>query len=619
MTRILVITPYPALKDLFNEVNADLKKNIQVEIGHLYKGLSIVKHLQEQSFDIIISRGATARLLRQHCTIPVVDVKISGYDILRTLTLVKGYPGKIGLMSYNNTIQGADAIGTLLEMNLSFYSIDSEEEVEKEMSKALQDGVQVIIGDVITTSAAKEFGLNSILIQSGREAVMEAIKEAEQMVYYTKKQKKGQEFLEAAIQEQNKGIIAVNRNGEVIIMNGKAEQYFGVKAEHIVGKPSSHIHSLLEINNLTTVSKQSSEGLFTILGNDYVVEKKPLIVNDDWLGGLVFIEEISQVQKLESRIRKKIFSSSLEAGLHFNQLVALNNNLKEQLNKAQMFSKNNQSVLIYGETGTGKRSIAQCIHNESLRKEHPFIYFNSEAFSAEQAEEELFGSSEKPGAFEAAHNGTLYIDGIDKLPLSLQAKLIIVLKEKKIVKLNGFSTPVDFRLISAHTADLIKLILSGNFREDLFHLVNGVALKLPALRERKEDFPELVRWFIAAFNANYGKQFVGLRPDVMEELKGAHWPGNINQLKNTMESICMASTGPFIDLSAVKPFISELLESSPADSPDSVIEIADKTLGQLEREIISRVLKEEEYNQSNTAKRLGINRSTLWRKIKEEM
>jgi transcriptional regulator with PAS, ATPase and Fis domain len=308
--------------------------------------------------------------------------------------------------------------------------------------------------------------------------------------------------------------------------------------------------------------------------------------------------------------------------MHFNQLVAINTNLKEQLDTAFKFSKSNHPVLIYGESGSGKKSLAQAIHNESHRKEYPFIFLNCEAYSAEQLEAEMFGYSGKSGklgAFEAAHNGTLFIEAIGKMPLSLQAKLINVLKQKKIIHMNGLSIPVDVRLISSHYTDLKEVIAAEHFREDLFHLVNGVTLTLPALRERKEDLPELVRWFIASFNEKYGKQIVGLRPDVMERLKEAHWPGNIQQLKNTIERICIATIGPFIELAAVKSIISDLFEETiPVYYRGNVIDIADKTLGQLEEEIISRVLEEEEYNQSSAAKRLGINRSTLWRKIKDE-
>ncbi|MEH7436645.1 PrpR N-terminal domain-containing protein [Neobacillus drentensis] len=622
MTRILVIAPYPGLKDIFHEVNDDLKKNIQIEIGDLYKGLSIAKELEEEGFDTIISRGATARLLRKHCKIPVIEVKISGYDILRTLTLVKGYPGKIGLMSYFNTIQGADAIGTLLEMDMSFYSITREEDIEKGIKKAVEDGVQVIIGDVISTSVARDFGLNAILITSGREAVIESIEEAEQMSYYTQKEKKHRHFFEAVIREHPDGEIAVNRKGEIQFLNEKAEKIFGIRNEQVAGKQVGKIHPLLQFEDVFNGRKKSDETIFKMHGEDYVLRKSTLEINGKTAGGVAFLQEISEVQRIESRIRQMLFPNTKHASMHFNQLVAINYTLKEQIETAYKFSRNDLPVLIYGEPGTGKQSIAQAIHNESSRKEFPFVFINCEAYTAEQLESELFGSNGiggEQGAFEAAHNGTLFIDAIGKMPPSVQAKVINVLQEHKVIPVNGeHCIPVNVRLISAHCCDLKEEILEGHFREDLLHLINGATLTIPALRERKEDIPELVRWFIASFNAKGSKQIVGLRPNVLERLKQADWRGNVQQLKNIVERICIASTGPFIDMEEITEIIDDLYEEdTPAPLKGNLLEIANKTLEQLEKEIISRVLEEENYNQSHAAKRLGINRSTLWRKVKD--
>ncbi|RFU70118.1 PAS domain-containing protein [Peribacillus saganii] len=624
MARILVIAPYPGLRDLFEEVNNDLKKDIHIEVGDLYRGLSIAKEMEQEGFDIIISRGATARLIRKHCNIPVIEVKISGYDILRTLTLVKGYPGKMGLMSYFNTIQGADAIGTLLEMDLSFYSIDREEEIKQGIRKAVEDEVQVIIGDVITTSVASGFGLNAILITSGRESVIESIEEAEQVAFYTQKERKGRRFFETVSRSFHEGVIAVNAQEEVQLINEKAEKFLGIKEEQIIGQQAAKIHQLLQFDVLFSRKQASFETICKLHGEDFVLRKFILEENGEIVGGLAFLEEIGEVQRMESRIRQKFFAKPMQARMHFNQLVAINETLKEQFELGSKFSRNDSPVLIYGEPGSGKQSLGQAIHNESVRKDFPFVFINCEAYTAEQLEAELFGTTggdEKAGAFEAAHNGTLFIDAVGKMPLSVQAKLINVLQESKITHVQGDqSIPVNVRLISAHSCDLKEEITAGGFREDLFHMINGATLTIPALRERKEDIPELVRWFIASFNAKYGKQIVGLRPDVMERLKAADWPGNVQQLKNMIERICIStSTGPFIELAEIMDILNDLFEEqTPIGLKGNVIDIENKTLEELEKEIIARVLEEEDYNQSHAAKRLGINRSTLWRKIRED-
>jgi transcriptional regulator with PAS, ATPase and Fis domain len=620
MARILVIAPYQGLADLFEEASLFLNKKIDIRIGDLYKGLSLAKEL-EGMYDIIISRGATARLIRQHCSIPVIEVKISGYDILRTLTLVKGYHGKIGIMSYFNTIQGADTIGTLLDIDLSFYSIEQEEEIEKGIKKAVNDRVQVIVGDVITTSMAVASGLNAILITSGRESVLESIEEAEQMAFYTQKERSMLGFYKAVSNSFHEALVAVNEKGEIQIFNQRAEKVFGIKQDQVIGQNAALINPFLDFNVFFNTDRKNSESISALNGDDYYIRKSPLFLEGHSAGGVAVLEEVAEVQRVESRIRQAKSPINTNAAMHFSQFVAISENLKEQVGLAHICSRNNSSLLIYGEPGTGKKSLAEAIHNESSRREYPFVFLNCEAYTPEQLEAELFGfhhDGERAGAFEIAHNGTLFIDAMGKMPLSVQAKLINVLQENKVTPVMGDQAiTVNVRLISAHSSDLKQEIHEGNFREDLFHLISKASFVLPPLRERKEDLPELVRWFIAFFNSKSGKQIVGLRPDVLSSLIKADWPGNVQQLRNIVERMCMASVGPFIETDQVADILEEVeTEGSARAFKKNVIDITGKTLEELEREIISRVMEEEDHNQSHAAKKLGINRSTLWRKLK---
>ncbi|MFT9846308.1 PrpR N-terminal domain-containing protein [Aneurinibacillus sp. REN35] len=624
MARIIVIAPYSGLKDLFLQVNEDLKKDIHVEVGDLHKGLMIAKEMEEQGFDVIISRGATARLLRQHCNLPVVEVKISGYDILRTLTLIKGYEGKIGMMSYFNTIQGADAIGTLLDINLSFFPIHHEEEIEKGIREAYAEGIQVIIGDVISTSVAKRFGLHSILITSGKEAVIESLEEAEHMSFYVKKERQEKELLTSMLNYCKQGIVAANEDGKLIFMNTQAEKLFATQAEQEMGRAVAELLPQLQTTEAPMSQGESEEGIVSLNGENIVIRKTPLTIAREAGAWMVELQEVASIQKVESRIRSKILPVPLRANMHFNQLVAISENMHNVMETARFFSRHELPVFIYGEPGTGKESLAQAIHNESERKDAPFVFFNCEAYSEEQLEIEIFGVSGaegKQGIFEAAHQGTLFIDAIGRLPASIQAMLINVLQEKKVTRLYGeHSTPVDVRIIAANARNLQVEIEEGCFREDLFHLLNGGEISIPPLRERKEDIPELVRWFIASFNAEFGKQIAGIRPEVMDRLLQAGWPGNVQQLRNTVEKLCMVSDGPFIEVEEAEGIIEQLSAEVPfrAHADDRFLDITGKTLEQLEKEIIHRVLEEENHNQSHAAKRLGINRSTLWRKIKSE-
>ncbi|GCL74042.1 PAS sensor protein [Paenibacillus naphthalenovorans] len=619
MNKILVIAPYQGLKELFLEVNEDLHKNIHVEMGDLYKGLAIAKEYENEGFDVIISRGATALLLQEHCQLPVVDVKISGYDILRTLTLIKGYPEKIGVMSYHNTIQGADEVGKLLEMDLTFFPISTETEIEDQIRSAIEQNIQVIIGDQISTYTASQFGLKAILITSGRESVEEALKEAEKVAYYTAKERTLRQLYESIIRDYPDGILVTDKQGKVQVLNDKAEKLLDLTKEQATAQKLKSIHPALGAPCDATNGPGTKE-IIEVNGETVILNKGPLAVQGNPPSELTILQTVSDIQETESLVRQKQSLKSSRATKHFNHLVASSPAMKEVIRTAKRFCKSDTPLLIYGEPGTGKHSLAQAIHNESGRKNQPFLFINCEAFNEKNMELELLGDHEEqtPGIFELAHGGTVFMDAIGKLSLPLQAKLINVLLEKKVARQNGGKTiPIDVRIIAAHSESLHELVEVRRFREDLYHLLNGGTIVIPPLRERREDIRELVRWFIVSANPKFGKQIVGCREEVLDRLTHASWPGNVLELKHMVERMCVFTSGPFIELKEVLPFLEEMDMNANHHPHVQGIDIAGKTLDQLEKEIISRVLEEEDYNQTAVAKRLGINRSTLWRKIKE--
>jgi transcriptional regulator with PAS, ATPase and Fis domain len=643
MARILLIAPYPGLKELFIEITQETGKKVEIEIGELTKGLAIAREREKEGWDAIISHGTTARLLQQHCHIPVVEVRSSGYDMLRTLMLLKGFPGKIGVVGSHGFIQGAETVGTLLDMDLSFFLTEKEEDNETVLQQAAVQGVQTIISEVISQVDAANYGLHTFSVVPGREAVIEAINEAERISTYTAREKATHFLYENIFRGYEDGIVAIDAKRNKMIANKKAEVLLGIEAELNSENTGEATTLCFQFDDIVIQGQLSTEEICNISGKEILVKKRVIIDKDEVVGAFAILKEIDELKRTESRLRRIVYGPK-RAQTRFTDLIATTEEMKSQIETARLFSKYETPVLIYGEPGVGKQSLAEAIHNDSPRRDRPFLILDCGTLCDSDLQTDLFGED---GAelFNTARGGTIYLSSIEKLSPDVQDKLIHLLQEaKKKQAGNPELSPFFPRIIASNSRELQFEIKRGRFRKELYRMLSGGTLRIPSLRERKADIPELVRWFIASFNMREGKQIVGVRPEVMAQLTEAPWPENVRQLKSTVEKLCQTGRGMFIEAAEAEDILRELftvpepsleaeeetsgqtsakpeISRKPSSNREHTesnafsIQIENKTLEELEAEIIMRVLEEEHNNQSQAAKRLGINRTTLWRKI----
>ncbi|MBN1105441.1 MAG: sigma-54-dependent Fis family transcriptional regulator [Deltaproteobacteria bacterium] len=282
------------------------------------------------------------------------------------------------------------------------------------------------------------------------------------------------------------------------------------------------------------------------------------------------------------------------------------------------------TVLITGESGTGKEMIAGAIHFNSLRKDGPFIKLNCAAITESLLESELFGHEKgaftgayrkKEGRFVQAHRGSLFLDEISEMSLAMQVKLLRVLQEREITRVGGEETvTVDVRLIAATNKDLLRLMERAKFREDLYYRLNVVTLTIPPLRDRREDIPLLAQHFLRHFSEKNHKSIKGFTPQAMDRLIHHAWPGNVRQLMNAVERGVVLSRSEYLgeeDLPLIAP---EAPAGEKAPTPDTIP--ADMPLDEVEKAAIIRVLELSRGNKSEAARRLGITRKTLLKKLK---
>ncbi|MEW6053634.1 MAG: sigma-54 dependent transcriptional regulator [Nitrospirota bacterium] len=300
------------------------------------------------------------------------------------------------------------------------------------------------------------------------------------------------------------------------------------------------------------------------------------------------------------------------------QMIGSTPQMKKIFTTIETVRDSASSVLLCGETGTGKELVARLLHCTSRRKEKPFVAVNCAAIPRDLIESELFGFekgaftgalSSRTGKIEEASEGTLFLDEIGDLELPLQAKLLRVLQENEIERLgSNRKIRVEFRLISSTNRDIKKMIAEGAFREDLFYRINVIQIHLPPLKERADDIPQLVTEFLGEFCSRENKSLT-ITDDVVKILQKYHWPGNIRQLKNTIERATILAKDRSITIKELPEDIASQKDSSGTDTK--------KTLKDLEMQVITRTLAECNGNKSRAAKMLGISRKTFYKRLRD--
>ncbi|MCW8848744.1 MAG: sigma 54-interacting transcriptional regulator [Melioribacteraceae bacterium] len=420
------------------------------------------------------------------------------------------------------------------------------------------------------------------------------------------------------------GVFTVNNEMVITYFNKAAERICGITRKEAIGQycfdvlRSNICESECPIRFSLETGKDLIDKHKNILRNDG--KKIPITIsasilkdeNGKMIGGVETFRDLSKIEALEKEIHKKYT---------FEDIISKNSKILQIFNILPNIAESESTVLIQGASGTGKELFARAIHNLSLRKEGPFIAINCGALPDTLLESELFGyvkgaftdaKKDKPGRFELAKGGTIFLDEIDSLPLPTQVKLLRVLQEKEYEPLGATSTiKTNVRIISATKNDLHKLVQSNKFRDDLFYRLDVLKIELPPLNERRDDIPLLIKHFIEKFNYRMHKFIKTVSPDVLKILLNYPYEGNIRELENILEHAFVMCQTEEIQVEHLSP------EIKSAEILMTENNLSNIPLEESERHTIIEVLKKHNWNTLKVADELKIHRSTLWRKMKK--
>ncbi len=347
--------------------------------------------------------------------------------------------------------------------------------------------------------------------------------------------------LEFLLQAIDAGVIGIDETQKVFVYNVAAQNITGLEKNKVINQNGLELFPQISFKEALEKLEPIEEKIVNINGYHVVVSVSPLIHSEKLYGAIAIVRKYSDLERKQHILKKKLIGNGYKAKYHFDDIIGNSDAIKRCKEIAQRMAKSNSSILITGETGTGKELFAQAIHNHSSRKDNQFVAVNCGAIPESLLESELFGYEEgaftgakkggKPGLFEIADKGTLFLDEITEMPMSLQVKLLRVLQEREVVRIGGDRIiNVDVRIIAATNRDIKELIKKGKFRKDLYYRINVLPLYIPPLRDRKEDILYLIDKFKKEFNSNF---IISDRAKDM--LLSYSWDGNVRELKNYIE------------------------------------------------------------------------------------
>ncbi|MEW6399317.1 MAG: sigma 54-interacting transcriptional regulator, partial [Bacillota bacterium] len=579
MREIVCIAPYRELAHMVERVAAELAIQVDVMVGRMETGVEMALTCQAEGAEVLISRGATTWWIHNAAvSLPVVDIPITGYDLLDAYYRARELGHPIGITDLPEVLRGAESLEEIVGQTFIKFPLPDYDQIERGIAALKAAGARVVIGKIVMASLAERYGMRGVTINSGREAVAVALEDASRVLQVRKVERQRAEQIKAILDFAYEGIVAVDASGRVTVFNPVAERIMQVRARDVIGRPAAEVIPNTRLPQVLGSGKPELGEIQDLGKTRIVTNRVPILVNGRIAGVVATFQEVGSIQRLEQNIRRKLAARGHVARWTFADIQGESPSMKHAIRQAHRFAQVDSTVLITAETGTGKEMFAQAIHLDSPRHDGPFVAVNCAALADELLESELFGYAEgaftgarrggKPGLFELAHGGTIFLDEIAEMSERLQAKVLRVLEQHEVARLGDDRViPVDVRVIAATNRNLADLVRQGRFRDDLYYRLNVLRLSIPPLRERKEDVPILARAILRELHDRYGRGPQDIPPEALALLGAWDWPGNVRELRNLVERLAILTDGPTLERDAIAAVLDwPALASPPAST-----------------------------------------------------
>lgn len=585
--RVLGIAPYEGMKTLMSSVVADYPQiDLTLFVGDMEQGLEIARSNFHGDYDVVISRGGTAKMLQKNLALPVIEIDISMYDILCALKLADGLTGKTAMVSFANITSSAHLLCDLMKYNMDIYTIDSAEAVEPTLRQLQKNDYQSILCDMISNTTAKRLGLNSFLITSGVDSIRKAFDQALLLCRSQQRLRDENQFFRQLIQGQIGQTMVFDQDGNLFLST--------------LDDPKPELLELLRRD--LPESQLGAERRITrnLGGMLYAIRARRISTGSLTYTAFFFDARKTPLSPNQVGIR---FSTRPEAeNAFYSSIFSFAGSISDYQQDIEHISQSTAPVMVTGEDGTGKESIVSVLYMRSPLRNAPLVSINCSLLN------------DKSWAFLLEHHNspladqgnTLYFASIDALSEERRQQLLAVLSEMDVCRRNR----VIFSCVcqpGEYTSAVGSL-----FMDKLCCL----SLYLPPLRQVAERIPALVNLSLSHLNVDLPRQIVGADPEAITLLQNFQWPHNYTQFRRVIGELAVTATGSLITAENVRQALRKerhVGAFSPCAENAAAPLNLNRTLDEISQDVARRVVEESGGNQTVAAKRLGISRTTLWR------
>ena len=603
--------------------------DVRVEVAELEAAVSLARRLLAEDDYLFISRRGTRDLLRKSLKIQVVNIPGEASDYIPAIQQLRGEQGLIAFFSFEEDISNElRTICYLLHLKMKHYCFSDSLSCQAAVQQAVADGAAWGLGGVVSERFAKHCDLAYLRVESSDASILHALDTAQQLYITQQENARQQEQLQIQLERYQNildythdAIIAIDEKGRISTTNQIAEQMLQPAQPPFVGRPVEEVLPNTHMTNVLHTGEAEIGQMMNIHGTLVSTNRVPIRVGGQVKGVVATFQDIKTLQTAERNIRIKLHEKGLVAKYRFSDILGRSPAIRDAKRLSENFADAQFTVMLYGETGTGKEMFAQSIHNASPRRDGPFVAINCTALNRNLLESELFGYADssftgarrggKAGLFETAHGGTVFLDEIGELPLEFQAPLLRVLQEKEVRRVGDDTViPVDIRIIGATNRNLLQLVEEGKFRRDLYYRLNVLSVLVPPLRERGDDYLEIARCIYERVLPQHTEEEETVFLRVLDRCRSYAWPGNVRELTNLVERVSL-----LLHRGSREEEVVQLLNVQWQETPPAAPLVPGSAPALLDREAVQEALRRNGGNLSRTAKTLGVSRSTLYRRL----